>query len=88
MLIEDARAQAPQFPWLPEALACCDTGTWESREYVRYVTSSDPNQPKSQWHFKTNVVINHRHFGMVVIDILQGDQIGGIEFVDSLELDS
>ncbi len=88
MLIEDARAQVPEFPWLPDALARCGTGKWESSAYVRYVTSINPNQPKSQWQFETNVVINHRSLGMVVIDILQGDRIGGIEFVDRIDPDA
>ena len=88
MLIEETRLQAPEFPWLPDALARCGTGEWESSAYVRYVTSIDPNQQKSQWQFETNVVINHHSLGMVVIDVQQGDCIGGIEFVDRIDPDA
>jgi RNA polymerase II subunit A small phosphatase-like protein len=84
MLIEDALAQAPELAWLPAALACCGSGEWESRAYVRYVSCVDPNQPGSDWQFKNNVVIDHRIFGQAVIDILQGDRVGGIEFVDRI----
>lgn len=85
MLIEDAQAQAPQFPWLPAALNRCIDGKWESRAYVRYVSSIAANQPGSEWQFDTNIVIDHSELGMVVIDLLRGDRIGGIEFVDRID---
>jgi hypothetical protein len=84
MLIEDALAQAPELVWLPAALARCGSGDWVSRAYVRYVSCVDPNQPGSDWQFKNNVVIDHRIFGEVIIDILQGERIGGIEFIDRI----
>jgi len=84
-LIEDVLAQAPEFSWLPAALAGCGAGKWKSRAYVHYVSPVNPNQPGSEWQHKTNVVINHRVLGMVVIDILQDNRIGGIEFVDRIE---
>jgi hypothetical protein len=85
MLVEDARAQAAEFSWLPAALTKCGAGVWESRAYVRYVSANNPNQPTSEWQFKTSVVFHHRILGVVVADILQGDIIGGIEFVDRLD---
>ncbi len=85
MLIEDARVTAPEFSWLPAALANCGAGYWESRAYVRYVSSVAPNQPNSEWQFRTSVTIYHRVLGMVVIDILRDDRIGGIEFVDRID---
>ncbi|MEJ7808525.1 MAG: hypothetical protein WKG03_21710 [Telluria sp.] len=85
MLIEDARAQAPMFPWLPAALDRCAAGEWESRAYVRYVSSVAPNQPGSDWQFEKNIVIDHNELGTVVIDVLRGDLIGGIELVDRVD---
>lgn len=85
MLIEDARATAPEFSWLPAALTNCGVGKWESRAYVRYISAINPNQPESEWQFRTSVTLHHRSLGMVVIDILQGDRIGGIEFLDWLD---
>ena len=84
MLIEDARAQAPEFAWLPTELMRCGAGNWESSAYVHYVSSTNPNQPGSEWQFKTNVVIDHSTLGTVVIDVLHGDRIGGIEFIDRI----
>jgi len=84
MLIEAAHAQVPELPWLPTALSNCGPGQWESDAYVRYVPVIDPNTPNSRWLFEKNVVINHSVLGMVVIDLLQGNRIGGIEFVDRI----
>lgn len=85
ILIEAVKEQAPNFPWLPEALSKCGAGEWESRAYVRYVSHRNPNQPGSEWQFESNVVLNHQTLGMVVIDVLKGNRLGGIEFVDRIE---
>ncbi|SHG37951.1 hypothetical protein [Massilia sp. CF038] len=85
MLMEDALAQAAEFSWLPTAINKWGAGVWESRAYLRYVSANNPNQPASRRQLKTSVTIHHRVLGMVVLDILQGDIIGGIEFVDRLE---
>jgi hypothetical protein len=84
MLIEAVRKQAPEFPWLPDALMKCGRGEWESRAYVTYVSQSNPNQPDSDWQFQTNIVLSHDTLGMVVLDILKGNRLGGIEFVDKI----
>jgi hypothetical protein len=44
-----------------------------------------PNQPGSEWQFETNVVLSHESLGMVVLDVLKGDRLGGIEFVDKIK---
>ena len=84
MLVEAVREQAPEFPWLAEALAKCGDGNWESRAYVGYVSRANPNQPGADWQFEANVVLQHEVLGMVVLDILKGDRLGGIEFVDRI----
>jgi hypothetical protein len=84
MLLEAVKAQAPEFPWLPEALEDCGPGEWESRAYVGYISRRQPNRPGSEWQFQTNVVLSHESLGMVVLDILEGDRLGGIEFVDKI----
>ena len=84
MLIEAVREQATEFPWLPEALMKCGYGEWESRAYVGYVSSNKANQPGSVWKFQTNVVLSHDTPGTVVLDILKGERLGGIEFVDKV----
>lgn len=84
LLIDAAKEQAPGCPWLADALARCGAGKWESRAYVAYVSGQKPNQPGSDWQFQNNIVLHHKRFGMVVIDILIGNRIGGIELVDRI----
>ena len=85
MLIEAVREQVPEFAWLPEALRQCGPGEWESPAYVGYVSRRNPNQHGSDWQFDTNVLLWHPTLGLVVLDILKGDRLGGIEFVDRIE---
>lgn len=84
LLIDAANEQAPECPWLPDALARCGAGEWESRAYVGYVERQNPDQPGSDWQFQNNIVLHHVKFGMVIIDILIGNHIGGIELVDRI----
>jgi hypothetical protein len=84
-LIQTVRSQAPEYPWLPDALANCPAGDWESAAYVGYVSRHSPNQPGSEWQFDTNVVLSHERLGMVVLDLLHGSRLGGIEFVDNIQ---
>ncbi len=83
-LVNVAMEQAPDFPWLPHALATCSAGQWRGSAYIAYVPSDRPNHPGSEWQFETCVVLEHETLGQVVVDILQGQRIGGIEFVDRL----
>ena len=84
LLIDAAKEQAPAYPWLADALTRCGAGEWESRAYVGYVARQNPNQSGSDWQFQNNIVLHHEKLGMVVIDILTGNRIGGIELVDRL----
>jgi hypothetical protein len=52
--------------------------------YVGYVSRANPNQPGADWQFEVNVVLTRAVLGMVVLDILEGDRLGGIEFVDRI----
>ena len=85
VLVHVAREQAPEMPWLPSALTSCGPGDWESPTYVGYVCRANPNQPGAEWQFLTNVVLSHKEFGMVVLDILKGNRLGGIELLERIE---
>lgn len=84
MLIAAVQEQAPEFGWLEEALCNCGTGEWESPAYVGYVSRHRPNQPGAEWQFEKNVVLQHEELGMVVLDVLKGNRLGGIEFLDRI----
>jgi hypothetical protein len=85
MLIEAVQKQAPEYPWLPKALEKCGIGDWESPAYVGYVSRQDPNQPGFAWQFATSIILEHESLGMVILDILIDNRLGGIEFVDRIE---
>jgi hypothetical protein len=85
MLVDAVQQQVPEFACLPAALGSCGAGDWESRAYVRYVSRHNPNQPGSEWQFETNVQILHETLGTVVLDVLKGNRLGGIEFVDRID---
>ena len=74
-LVELARAQHPDRPWLADALARCTGGCREGRAYVYFVEPDDP-----AWVFEENVVLEDRG-GDVVVDVLRGRRIGGAEFL-------
>lgn len=84
MLIALASVEAPEYPWLPDALANCGAGVWRSRAYVHYVSAVNANEPGAEWQFETNVVLEHDVLGTVILDILKGSRLGGIEFVSRL----
>ncbi|WP_426170781.1 hypothetical protein [Pseudoduganella sp. R-34] len=79
-----ARVQAPEYPWLPHALEDCGAGAWESAAYVRYISAQNAHAAGAEWQFETNVVLEHPHFGTVIVDVLTGHRIGGLEFLSRI----
>lgn len=84
MLVDAARKHVPDLLWLPSALANCPKGNWRSRAYVYYVSSENANQPGAEWQHDRCVTLTHATLGTVIIDVLKGDRIGGIEFFDRI----
>ena len=84
-LIPFFKEQYPKHTWLEEALNTCKIVEWESSAYCRLVPkSSNPNEPDSTWKFKWNFDIQHPIYWIVVLDVLEGDVLGGIEFVGNI----
>ncbi len=73
-LIELAKDQCPEEPWLPEALAAC-TNAWQVNE-----VSIDFIHP-FEGKFETNITFHSPTGGMVILDILESNIVGGVEFV-------
>lgn len=78
-LVELARAQHPDRPALAEALARCTRAVEESRAYLRFVQADAP-----AWRFRENVRLHHPREGTLVLDVLEGGRIGGVEFLKRL----
>lgn len=83
-VVELARAQLPEEKWLPEALRACTRCSYEDRAYAHFVDPSEPNRPGSEWQFVRVLLLHDPKLGHLVLDVLTGDRIGGIEFLDRL----
>ena len=83
-LIELAKEQLPEEAWLPAALAACTMATQESPAYVNFVKSADPEEPSSEWQVQTDLHLKHPTEGELVLDILEGNRVGGVEFLEKL----
>ena len=80
-LVELAKDQMPEEPWLPAALATCRRAWLQSPAYVYFVNPRNPNSPGSEWQFEANVVLKHPTEGDLVLDILKDRRVGGVEFL-------
>jgi len=58
----------------------------EADAYVYFVNPKNPNKEGSEWHFSRSHEIKNTTRGCVVLDILKDGRIGGIEFVDKINL--
>lgn len=83
-LVELAREQSPDEPWLADALARCTRAAEESRAYLYFVDPADANQPGAGWQFVENLTLEHPREGTLVLDILTGRRVGGVEFLKRL----
>ena len=84
-LVELAQAQVPAMLWLAEAFSQCRRARKESAAYLHFVDPRNPNMPGSEWQFETNVILVHPEHGELVLDILKGRRVGGIEFINNIE---
>lgn len=76
-LVEFARQAASEYPWLPAALEKCTSGVWTDRAYIRFVPTGD-------WGVVENIVLDDTPEGDIVLDVLEGQRIGGIEYLSRL----
>ena len=45
----------PDLTWLPGQLALCTTGTWTNECYVRFIDSTNANQPDAKWQYRETI---------------------------------
>ena len=83
-LVELAKAQVPEEPWLPAALAACTMARQDSEAYIHFVHPADSEEPDSEWEAQTDIVLKHPTEGELVLDILEGNRVGGLEFLSKL----
>ena len=83
-LVELAKAQVPEEAWLPAALAACTMAMQESEAYIHFVHRPDTDEAESEWEAQTDIVLKHPTEGELVLDILEGNRVGGVEFLSKL----
>ena len=82
-LVELAEEQLPEESWLSEALRKC-TRASGSPPYIHFVSACQPNKPNSEWQFDMNLSLEHPEYGELILDILKGHRVGGVEFLGLL----
>ena len=87
-LVELAKEQLPEETWLPAALSVCTTASQESAAMIHFVNPANPNEPGSEWQFDTNLILEHPTEGDLVLDVLKGRRIGGVEFLARISGDA
>ena len=56
--------------------------------YIHFVNPTNPDEPESEWQVQTNFELRHPTEGDLVLDILEGNRIGGVEFLAKLTGDA
>ena len=87
-LVELAKEQLPEEKWLPAALAACTMASQESAAYIHFVKPADSDEPSSEWQTQTDLTLEHPTEGELVLDILEGNRVGGVEFLAKLSGDA
>jgi len=80
-LIDASKYRYEEYPWLKEALSLCTEAKKSSNLYTYFVNSKNANKPKSEWQFQQSITIENTIEGDVVIDIIETNRVGGIEFL-------
>lgn len=81
-VIEFIICNLPEESFLTCNLENINSGKWQSKAYYQFIDSTDANKPGSKWIFKENIILEHPKLGTLVLDILEKDQLGGIEFIE------
>ena len=51
---------------------------------LHFVDPARPNEPGSDWQFGENLILEHPLEGDLVLDVLKGNRIGGVEFLSKV----
>ena len=83
-LIELAKSQCSDKHWLHAALSKCTRYLKESNAYYYFIPCNNPNKQNSEWQFDSNIMLECPKNGTVILDILKGQRVGGIEFFNRI----
>ncbi len=84
-IVDIAKKQIPDKPEIILALSKCIKAKIESRAYIYFVNRDNSNKPNSEWQFEENIILEDKKNGTIILDVLKGNKIGGIEFLKHLK---
>ncbi len=84
LIVNLLQLQHPEEIEVAMNIELCQEGYWKSKAYIHFVAPIKPNQPGSKWQFDRNIILEDESEGTIVIDVLMGNEIGGIEFVNRI----
>lgn len=83
-LLELAQQQIPNEIQVIESLKKCTSCFQRSKAYIYFVDGSNPNQKDAAWQFDRNVILEDKKLGTIILDVLEGNKVGGVEFLKYL----
>ncbi len=83
-IIEMLKEQEPQYTNLFKHLEDQAPCKWLKLAYIPIISSDRANQPGSHWQFEGSVVLECEENVDIILDILKGDRLGGIEMTSHI----
>ena len=83
-LVQEAAERFPERLDLQEALSRCRRAKWASDAFLYFEDATRPNEPGSPWQFDENLILESTSEGDLVLDLLKGNRVGGVEFLGRL----
>ena len=74
-----------QEPTRTEIIKCLQKsfgGKWTSSDYFRIVSAQNANNSGSEWQFLESIILKDESLGIIILDVLKGERVGGIEFLN------
>ena len=85
-LMKLAEEQFPEQSWLVESLSLCvkvaDDG---NGTYFYFTPREAASDGQTEWEFQKNISLRDPNFGELILDVLQNNRIGGIDFIEKRE---
>ena len=76
------RENYPEEKELLNDILKCTSCIVQSDSYTYFVDSTNANRPGSKWQFLRSFKINNTPCGNVILDVLKGKKLGGIQFLN------
>ncbi len=83
-LVQWVRANEPEMTWLADALATCTRAASGGRAYLYFADPADAGQTGAEWQLEETLRLDSTPQGTLLLDILAGRRVGGIEFTARL----